>query len=142
MPTEREQLFGNDLQVRDRFGGFDLISSETNDLDVAEGNANVIQALQLRLRIRQGELAALGWPTYGSRIHELIGEPNNSRTHTRLMAYARAAIAPDARVQEIQSIRTEVLPGERNVVRLYIDILLINKPNPFLLVSDINLEAP
>lgn len=141
MPTEREQLFGNDLQVRDRFGGFDLVPNEHLDLGLSQGNANIIQALQLRLRVRRGELAPLGWPRYGSRIHELIGEPNTPRTHARLMAYARAAIEADARVQEIQSLRAEVLPGERTVVRLFIDILLINEPNPLLLISDINLEG-
>jgi phage baseplate assembly protein W len=141
MPSDRKQLFGNDLQLKERFGGFDLVPGERLDLGLSQGNANVIQALQLRLRIRRGELAPLGWPRYGSRIHELIGEPNTSRTHARLMAYARTALEADARVQEIQSLRAEVLPGERTVVRLFIDILLIDEPNPLLLISDINLEG-
>jgi phage baseplate assembly protein W len=141
MSTERERLFGNDLKLQDRFGGFDLIPDAFTDLDLAEDNDNIIQALQLRLRVRQGELAPLGWSNYGSRIHELIGEPNIPRTHTRLMAYARTAIARDPRVAEIRDISTQILPGERNVVRLQMEILLINQPNPLLMISDLNLEA-
>ncbi|MGF1522302.1 MAG: hypothetical protein ACFBSF_08295, partial [Leptolyngbyaceae cyanobacterium] len=141
MPTEREQLFGNDLKLGNRFDGLDLLAKQQIDFDLAQGNDNVMQALRLRLRVRRGELALLGWPDYGSRIHELIGETNTPRMQARLMAHARAALEPDARVQAIQSIRTEVLPGERTVIRLLIDIRLVNEPNPLLLVSDINLEA-
>lgn len=135
---EREILFGQDLKLADRFGGLDL--SRERDLDLATGYNNAIQALILRLRVRQGELAPLGWPTYGSRIHELIGEPNNNFTHIKLMAYARNAIEADPRVAEVTDIRA--LPGERSTVRLLLDILLIDEPNPLNLVYDLDLEAP
>jgi phage baseplate assembly protein W len=96
----------------------------------------------MRLKVRQGELEKLGWPNYGSRLHELLGAPNNSRTHVMLMAHARKAIERDPRVAEVRQVKSEVLPGEREVVRLIMDILLINAPNPLNLVFDINLESP
>lgn len=141
MLTEREKLFGNDLQVAERAAGFDLVPDVAGDLDLAQGNENIIQALILRLRVRKGELAPLGWPNYGSRLHELIGKPNNNRTHVILMAHARNAIEQDPRVAEVKEIRTQVLPGERSVVRIMMEILLINEPNPLNLIFDMNLEA-
>ena len=139
---ERPTLFGTDLKLGDRFGGFDLLPSAVHNIDVATGNDNIIQALILRLRVRQGELAPLGWPAYGSRIHELIGELNIPRTHLKLMAFARNALLQDPRVEDILDIRAQVLPGERTTVRLLIDIQLIDQPTPLNLVYDVNLEAP
>jgi phage baseplate assembly protein W len=139
--TERAKLFGNDLQLTERGEGLDLVSTSRNDLSLAQGNDNIIQALTLRLLVHKGELARLGWPDYGSRLHELIGEPNITRTHVKLMAFARAAIEQDPRVLEVQNIQARLLEGERGVVRLMIDVLLISEPNPLNLVVDINLEA-
>ena len=142
MAIERDKLFGNDLQLVERVGGLDLLLDSTGDLELAQGADNISQALRLRLQVRRGELTPLGWPSYGSRLHELIGEPNTRRTHAKLMAYARLAIEQDPRVLEIKQIRTQVLSGERDVVRLQMDILLINQPNPLNLVYDLSLEAP
>ncbi|UBF27081.1 GPW/gp25 family protein [Kovacikia minuta CCNUW1] len=142
MGIEREKLFGNDLQLGDRVGGFDLFSDNEGDLSLAEGNENIAQALSLRLQVRQGELAPLGIPNYGSRLHELIGEPNNRRTQVRLMAFARQAIAQDPRVEKIQTVQARTLAGDRDVIRLEMEILLIRQPNPFNLVYDLHLETP
>ena len=140
MAGERAQLFGNDLQVVERAGGLDLLPEPGGDLAVAQGNDNIAQALALRLRVRKGELAPLGSADYGSRLHELIGEPNNTRTHVKLMAFARAAVEQDPRVREVSAIETQVLPGERDVVRLLLEIILIDAPNPLNLVFDVKLN--
>jgi phage baseplate assembly protein W len=140
MANERAQLFGNDLQIVERAGGMDLLAEAGGDLAVARGNDNIMQALAMRLRVRKGELARLGWADYGSRLHELIGEPNNTRTHVKLMAFARAAIEQDPRVREVASVETQVIPGERDVVRLLMEISLIDAPNPLNLVFDVKLN--
>jgi phage baseplate assembly protein W len=139
MATERSQLFGNDLRLFEQGGAFDLAAGRAGDLALADGNQNIAQALTLRLLVRRGELAPLGWPTYGSRLHELIGEPNNQRTHTMLMAYARAAVEQDPRVVEVTGMRAYVLPGERDVARLELEISLITENNPLNLVFDVRL---
>ena len=141
MSEDRQKLFGTDLMLVERTAGYDLIGNVAGDIVLAHGNDNIVQALTLRLRVRRGELAPLGWADYGSRLHELIGEPNNSRTHIRLMAYARDALERDARVKEILDIRTQVIPGERDTIRLYVDIQLIEEQNPLNLVVDLNLET-
>ncbi len=137
MTMERARLFGNDLRLGRIAGGADLVPDPAGDLDLAVGVDNVVQALTLRLLVRRGELARLGWPDYGSRLHELIGEPNIRRTHVRLMAFAREAIEADPRVVEVTQVRA--LPGERDVVRLELEVALIDRPAPLNLVFDVNL---
>ena len=135
---ERAQLFGSDLQLSERVGGLDLFPTDERDLGLARGNDNIVQALILRLKVRRGELARLGYPDYGSRLHELIGEPNTPRIHQKLMAFAREAIEPDPRVREVTEVRAAVL--EREEVRLFMEIQLIDSPNPLNLVYDVSLE--
>jgi phage baseplate assembly protein W len=140
MVLDRGRLFGADLRLRATGGDLDLTRDDAGDLDLAAGPDNISQALTLRLLVRRGELAALGWPDYGSRLHELIGEPNIVRTRALLMTFAQAAIAADPRVDQVRDIRARVPEGERNVVRLEVDILLISQPEPVNLVVDIPLE--
>ena len=137
--NEREHIFGTDIQLVPRAGGLDVVRNPKGDLSKAIGNDNIVQALTLRLQVRRGELTRLGWPTFGSRIHELIGQPNNTRTHVKLMAFARDALQRDARVLEILDSSTQVI--ERGAVRLIVDIQLINQQNPLNLVFDLNLEG-
>lgn len=141
MVIEREQLFGVDLQLGDRVGGLDLVPDRRDDLDLAIGVENITQALTLRLLVRQGELARLGYPSYGSRLHELIGEPNQARTHLKLMAYARKAIEQDPRVVKVQEVRAQVLPGERDTVRLLMEIQVVDLKDPLPLGFDFNLQG-
>lgn len=141
MALARQRLFGNDLQLVERAGGLDLIPNNAGDLAMARGNDNIVQALMLRLKVRKGELAPLGWPDFGSRVHELIGEPNNKRTRIILMAHARNAVERDPRVIEVKEIKTKPIQGERSVVRIQMEIILIEEPNPLNLVFDIDLEG-
>jgi phage baseplate assembly protein W len=138
MTVVREELFGNDLRVEARAPGLDLVPT-FNDISLARGNDNIAQALTLRLLVRRGELAPLGWPDYGSRLHELIGEPNNARTHIKLMAFARSAIEADMRVLEVEDVRTQLLEGERDVVQVHLNVRLIDQPHPLNLVFDMRL---
>jgi len=139
MTEERQRLFGDDLELYSRNETYDLRPNGAGDLGLAHGNENIVQALTLRLRVRRGGLAPLGWPAYGSRLHELIGEPNINRVHVRLMAYARSAIEEDPRVAEVMEVSAS--PSGRDMVRLTMDIRLIEEPNPLNLVFDFDLEG-
>jgi phage baseplate assembly protein W len=139
MTEERHRLFGDDLELYSRNETYDLRPNGAGDLGLAHGNENIVQALTLRLRVRRGDLAPLGWPAYGSRLHELIGEPNINRVHVRLMAYARSAIEEDPRVAEVMEVSAS--PSGRDMVRLTMDIRLIEEPNPLNLVFDFDLEG-
>ena len=141
MTEERQRIFGTDLRVAVRNEAFDLRGGRAGDLELAFGDENIVQALTMRLSVRRGELTPLGWPGYGSRLHELIGEPNVARTHVKLMAFARDAIEADPRVAEVVEVGARVLPGERDTVRLDMQVRLIDEPDPLNLVYDFRLEA-
>jgi phage gp46-like protein len=136
MSADRDRLFGTDLELRDVSWGMDLVRAQ-GDLELTRGADAIVQALRLRLVVRRGELAPLGWPDYGSRLHELIGEPNVVRRHARALAYARQAIEADPRVQAITRIAATVPPGDRDVLRIEMDVQLITQPTPLNLVVDL-----
>jgi phage baseplate assembly protein W len=138
--TDREALFGDDLRLREVSSGLDLVGA-AGDLDVVHGADTISQALRMRLVVRQGELAGIGWPDYGSRLHELIGEPNLARTQARAMTLARDAVEGDPRVVKVSRIGASVPLGDRDVVRLDMDIELITDPTPLNLVVDVALGA-
>jgi phage baseplate assembly protein W len=68
------------------------------------GRDNLEQAIVLRLLTPRGELAALGHPEYGSRIHELIGQPNTENTRNRLRLFILEALQAERRVAEIVEV--------------------------------------
>ncbi|HTT38622.1 MAG TPA: hypothetical protein VMH32_13245 [Burkholderiales bacterium] len=145
MAIDRQQLFGSDILLRDGAGGLDFALGgpvgSSGDLTLAYGNDNAVQALSLRLRVRKGELAPLGWPDYGSRLHELIGEPDLARTQLKAQVFAREAVEADPRVKKVNSVDVVVIPGERSVLRLAMSVLLIDQPTPLDLIFDLALEG-
>jgi phage gp46-like protein len=145
MARDPRRLFGTDLGLRDGAGGADLAlggqAGGSGDIGLAVGNDNIVQALTMRLRVRLGELELLGWPDYGSRLHELIGELDLARTRLKAQVFARDAIEADPRVQKVESIDVVRIPGERQVLRLSALITVISEPNPLDLVFDLALDG-
>jgi len=86
------------------------------DLATVSGRENLAQALINRLLTRRGELAKLGHPEYGSRLHELRGMPNNTRTARLAKTYLREALSRERRVAEITSV--EVRTRQRETLEL------------------------
>lgn len=120
-----------------------LRSAGRRDLQVADGLDNVVQALVNRIKTQRGELAALGHPEYGSRHHELIGEPNVSRTRNLIKLYILQALRQEPRIEKVLSatVRAEHAPP-RDVVRVELTLKLIGAPNPVNLVVPFSLESP
>ena len=110
-----EPLMGRDLRLDYRqSGGFfedaDLATVRSQrsahrerDLATLEGLANLEQAIANRLKTRKGELAALGHPDYGSRHHELMGEPNVERTRDLIKIYVLQALRDEPRIERVLS---------------------------------------
>jgi phage baseplate assembly protein W len=112
------------------------------DLSVVAGVDSAVQLLVNRLKTQRGELAPLGHPDYGSRHHELIGEPNVDRTRNLIKLYVLQALADEPRVQEVLDCRVFAAHSPpRDVVRIEIDVLLIDEPNPLNLVVPFSLGA-
>jgi phage baseplate assembly protein W len=147
-------LFGSDLLLEYRLrGGFfedaDLASGKradrpagTVDLEPALGLDNLTQAIANRLKTRRGELASLGHPDYGSRHHELIGQPNVERTRNLIKLYVLQALSREPRIEKVlrASVTAEHLPP-RDTVRIDLEVRVIGAPTALNLVLPFSLEA-
>lgn len=111
---------GRDLGTASRWDRPLPDGSAPSDLDTWAGVDNLTQALLLRLLTWRGELAPLGHPSYGSRLHELIGELNTETTRNRAKLYVLEALADEPRVRRVVSVR--VTPSRRTREEIDIDL--------------------
>jgi phage baseplate assembly protein W len=147
-----DPLLGRDLRLDYALGGgffedADLAELERSarggrDLAVAAGVDNLEQAIADRLKTRKGELAGLGHPDYGSRHHELIGEPNVDRTRNLIKLYILQALRDEPRIAEVLSaaVRAEHRPP-RGSVRIDLVLRVTDEPEPLSLTFPFSLEA-
>ena len=117
----RERL-GRDLKVVERDPGYDLNISPTGDLETIGEEYNLAQAIIMRLNTMRGELTDLGHSSYGSRLYELIGEPNNERTRELVRIYALECVNRDPRVEEVVGISVEKFKDDPSRVDISISV--------------------
>ena len=112
----------------------------SRDLAVTDGLDNLTQAIANRLKTRKGELAPLGHPTYGSRHHELIGEPNVPRTRNLIKLYILQALRGEPRIERVlrATVRAEHDPP-RESVRIEIEARVVGFAEPLNLVVPFSL---
>jgi phage baseplate assembly protein W len=112
------------------------------DLTLAGGLDNLTQAIANRLKTRRGELAPLGHPDYGSRHHELIGEPNVPRTWNLIKLYILQALRGEPRIEKVlaATVGPEHQPP-RDTVRIELTVLLLGVATPVDLAVPFSLEA-
>jgi hypothetical protein len=99
--------------------------------DLAE---TATQLLVDRIMTVRGELAPLGHPTYGSRHHELVGEPNTERTRNLVKLYVLECLREEPRVAEVVSCDIVPLARHRDVVRIELAVRLVDGASPRNLV--------
>ncbi len=112
------------------------------DLALVDGIDNFTQAVANRLKTRRGELAALGHPDYGSRHHELLGEPNVARTRNLIKLYVLQALRDEPRIEKVVavSVAAEHEPP-RDSVRIAMTVRVLGQPAPLNLVLPFSLEV-
>ena len=155
--TELQQVtpfLGRDLLLDYTFGGgfvedADLASARRagapvtpNDISIADGIPAITQALANRLKTRKGELASLGHPNYGSRHHELIGEPNVERTRDLIKLYILQALRDEPRIEKV--LKADVVAEHqppRDSVRITLSLRLVRHAEPLNLVIPFSLET-
>ena len=112
------------------------------DIDIVGGVAAADQLFVNRLKTHKGELASLGHPEYGSRHHELIGQPNVERTRALIKLHVLECLSHEPRIARIR--RCDVSAPDnppRSVVRIVVDVEIAGEPNPRLLVVPFNLAV-
>jgi hypothetical protein len=114
------------------------------DLDLTSGRANLVQSLIVRLKTERGELAALGHPGYGSRHHQLLGEPNTESTRNLVKLYILECLKQDRRIEAIEKIEVRPGPGRenRNMVQVAIALKVRGFPDPLNLVVPFSFAGP
>ena len=102
----------------------------------------LVQAVANRLKTRKGELAGLGHPDYGSRHHELMGEPNVERTRNLIKFFVLQALRDEPRIERVlrAEVRAEHAPP-REMVRIELTIKPIGSQVPLNLVVPFSLEG-
>ncbi|MGE0416240.1 MAG: hypothetical protein AB7O80_05490 [Acetobacteraceae bacterium] len=94
------------------------------DFGTVSGRDNLGQALIARLLTPKGELAPLGHPDYGSRLHEVIGAPNTATTRNLAKLFVIETLKQERRVEKI--VQVDVTPHPVN--RFLILIAVAVKP--------------
>lgn len=107
----------------------DLMANQ-RDLATVTGQDHLVQALLNRLSTRQGELAALGHPNYGSRLYLLVGEPDNTRTRALAELYIRECLSQDTRISEVIDVVFAALRRDRNRNTLTATITVLPTDDP------------
>ncbi len=140
-----KDVLGRDLKLLD-----DLLDSEVSsdlavnasgDLATVSEAFNLGQALVNRIRTTQGELRDLGHALYGSRLYELVGEPNNARTRELARLYTRESVARDPRVREIVSVTVTAPKDDPHRLDIAISVLPISMTTPLNIVFPFYLEV-
>ena len=129
---------GDDLYVAIRPQLLDPDDPERSphDLQKLAGAQNLQQALILRFLTQQGELAHLGHPTYGSRLHELVGEPNTETTRNRAKLYALQALNDEPRVASVRSLTVTTRAAQPTWVDIRAAVVAIDQ------ITELNLVFP
>ncbi len=119
-----------------------LATDRRLDVAVARDLTAADQLLANRIQTRKGELAPLGHPEYGSRHHELIGQPNVERTRNLIKLHVLEALRHEPRIEEILGCRVWA-PHDppRDQVRIELDVSIIGEPAPRNLVVPFSLET-
>jgi phage baseplate assembly protein W len=138
-PPQPTAILGRDLaatyRVTDgRWEDLDLATASSRvrgelvtDLLPVAGAGNAEQAVIHRIKTVQGELADLGHPDYGSRHHELIGQPNNVRNRNLVKLYILQALAGEPRIRKV--LKADVVPDpQRDRVTIALTITFIDSP--------------
>jgi phage baseplate assembly protein W len=145
--------FGNDLRLlgnldgrETRSPGSDLHLIERprtggDDLETLTGVDNLKQALLLRFSTPVGELAPLGHKDYGSRLHELIGEPNTETHRNRAKLYVLQALGAEPRIEKVLNVQVTSNPRRRDRIDIKVSARVLGSDTPLNLVFPFFLEG-
>ncbi len=129
-----------DLQARLR----EEVAPRATDLGLVSGRANLVQSLIVRLKTERGELAGLGHPDYGSRHHQLIGEPNTENNRNLIKLYVLECLRQEPRLERVVKIEVKPVEGRENRDKVRIEIAVKAKgiQDPLNLVIPFSFQGP
>jgi phage baseplate assembly protein W len=134
------EILGRDLRLEPGAFGFGL-TLDLGDLDTVAGVDNLVQALLIRFNTPLGDLAALGHPDFGSRLHDLIGSGNTETTRNLVRLFTLETLRQEPRVGEVRSLVVQTIDGQPDRVLVSVDLVPIDSPTPVNLVFSVGLEG-
>jgi len=134
------EILGRDLRLEPGLFGFGL-ALDLGDLDTVAGVDNLVQALLIRFNTPLGDLAALGHPDFGSRLHDLIGSGNTETTRNLVRLFTLETLRQEPRVGEVRSLVVQTIDGQPDRVLVSVDVVPIDSPTPVNLVFSVGLEG-
>ncbi len=111
------------------------------DFETLDGRNNLGQALVMRLLTPQGELAPLGHPAYGSRLHEIIGDRNTETIRNLAKLHVLASLEAERRIEKVTSVEVTPHPTLRDVIRIAIEALPIGADVPLAISFTLELDT-
>lgn len=134
------EILGRDLRLEPGSLGFEL-ALDLGDLDTVAGVDNLVQALLIRFNTPLGDLAALGHPDFGSRLHDLIGSGNTETTRNLVRLFTLETLRQEPRVGEVRSLVVQTIAGQPDRVLVSVDVVPIDQPTSVNLVFSVGLEG-
>ena len=95
------------------------------DLSVSSDLDNLRQAIEIRLLTPKGELAALGHADYGSRLPDLIGQPNTDTNRNLAKLYVIEALKQERRIEKVVAVDVTPAPGQRQLIKIFLKVQAI-----------------
>lgn len=120
--TERDARFRPVYAVRSARRTFPGRPAPTEDLATVSGYRNLAQAVIIRLLTPRGELAPLGHPEFGSRLHELVGKPNNTAHRALMKLFILDSLSAEPRIKPGTKVAIEPLRGTFDAVAVTLDV--------------------
>jgi len=134
------QGLGKDLKLRFERVGADLAPAE-GDLDTVSGDDNLAQALIHRLTTEQGELDDIGHADYGSRLYEMVGQPNTDTTRAMIRNLVDRCLSEEPRVAEVTSVRATANAHDPSRVDIEITVVPVGTKGALTVIYPFRLEV-
>lgn len=92
------------------------------DIRTVSGRDNLRQAIMARLLTPMGDLAGLGHPDYGSRLHELVGQVNTDTTRNLMRLYILESLKKEPRIDTVALITISLVHRQPSLVSVELAI--------------------
>ena len=133
-------LLKTDLKLRIEDGGADF-SLQEGDLEIVGEEDNLAQAIIHRLMTGRGELIELGHADYGSRLNDLLGQPNDEETRNRARALVLECLSQENRIKDVLSVRVNANAQNSHRIDIEIAVVPVGTRRPLSIFYSFPLEV-
>ena len=109
---------------------------------LTDGEVRLMHVLWKEDRATVAEVvAALGHPTYGSRLYEIIGSRNTETIRNLAKLHVLASLNAERRIEKVNSVEVTPHPSLRDVIFIAIEVLPIGADAPLAISFALELDT-